>query len=307
MTLAAIVGGLLVARFVTIDSDQQTSRKVLTDARERLDAARGRMSAAWEAVLDWEADDFFWSARIAKAIDDGVTAPQELMRIKDWARSEDELRPYAEQAVREHRAARDILPSLVTKPGEDWDDFHRHTTALPPIRWPRVWEHVYDQIVLERVAEAEARARAARTDSSLWFGMESLTASISGMSPASARMIGAINSTDARATAARRHDGLIAAHQAAKQQVQDYEAESRRLQEAHAEIVRPDARLWWGVGIVVLFAAVGVALPLWIMAQGPKDLGSVRWLFWVFAGALAALLAYIVAYLAQLTRAKRSQ
>ena len=75
----------------------------------------------------------------------------------------------------------------------------------------------------------------------------------------------------------------------------------------HAEIVRPDARLWWGVGIVVLFAAVGVALPLWIMAQGPKDLGSVRWLFWVFAGALAALLAYIVAYLAQLTRAKRSQ
>jgi hypothetical protein len=58
---------------------------------------------------------------------------------------------------------------------------------------------------------------------------------------------------------------------------------------------------------VVLLAAVGVALPLWIMAQGPKNLASVRWLFWVFAGALAVLLAYIVAYLVQLTRAKSSQ
>jgi hypothetical protein len=41
------------------------------------------------------------------------------------------------------------------------------------------------------------------------------------------------------------------------------------------------------------------------MSQGPKDLASVRWLFWVFAAALAALLAYIVGYLVQLTRRNR--
>jgi hypothetical protein len=34
---------------------------------------------------------------------------------------------------------------------------------------------------------------------------------------------------------------------------------------------------------------------------------SVRWLFWVFAGALAMLLAYIVVYLAQLIQAKLLQ
>jgi hypothetical protein len=114
------------------------------------------------------------------------------------------------------------------------------------------------------------------------------------------------------ATSARRYDNLLTAHQVAQQQVAqqqvaDYEGELRRLQDAHAEIVRPDARLWWGVGIVVVFAVAGVALPLWIMAQGPRDLASVRWLFWVFAVALASLLAYIVVYLIQLTRAKRSQ
>jgi len=137
--------------------------------------------------------------------------------------------------------------------------------------------------------------------------MESLTASIGGLPPGTKAILTNVASTDARGTAARRRDGLVTAHQVAQQQVQDYEAESRRLQEAHAEIVRPDARLWWGVGIVVLFAAAGVALPLWIMAQGPKDLASVRWLFWVFACALAALLAYIVVYLADLTRAKPPQ
>jgi hypothetical protein len=313
VTLAAIVGGLLVARFVTIDSDQQTSRKVLTDARERLDAARGRASAAWQAVLDWDADEFFWKGRIAKAVADGLTTPQHLMRIADWDHSEDDLWPYVEQAAKEHQAAREILPSLVTQLGEEWDDFRRRNTGLPPIRWPRIWEHVYDEVMRVRVAEEAAREAAARkavrarSPLAFSFDFDSISAGIGGLPLGTRALLSHATTTDERSTAARRRDGLITDHRVAKQQVEDYEGELRRLQEAHAEIVRPDARLWWGVGIVVLLAAVGVALPLWIMAQGPKDLASVRWLFWVFAGALAALLAYIVAYLVQLTRAKSSQ
>jgi hypothetical protein len=40
--LVAIVGGLLVARFVSLDSEQRGSRKVLADTRERLESARRR-------------------------------------------------------------------------------------------------------------------------------------------------------------------------------------------------------------------------------------------------------------------------
>lgn len=47
----------------------------------------------------------------------------------------------------------------------------------------------------------------------------------------------------------------------AQQQVEDYEDELRRLRESHEEIVRPDARLWWGVVILILFAIAGVGLP----------------------------------------------
>jgi hypothetical protein len=301
-TLAAIVGGLLVARFVTIDSDQRTSRKVLADARERLDAARARASTAWRAILDWDARGFFRSSRVSEAISNGLTEPSDLMRAEDWAHGEDDLRPYAEQAAEEYRTARDILKILVTQPGAEWEDFRRDNSRLPPIRWPRIWEHVYDEVQLELIAAEEARRKAAPRSV---FGFD--TASL-GMSSSTREMIRAmarVEATDVRATAARRRDGLVTAHQVAQQQVQDYEAELRRLRAAHAEIVRPDARLWWGVGIVVVMAAVGVALPLWVMAQGPRDLASVRWLFWVFAAALATLLAYIVAYLIQLTRRKQ--
>jgi hypothetical protein len=309
VTLAAIVGGLPVARFVSIDSDQRTSRKVLADARERLSAARDRAAAAWHEILDWDADDFFWSLKVVDAIDRGVTAPRDLMRLEDWEHSEDDLRPYAEQAAAEQRAAREVLPTLVTQPGEDWDDFRRASTDLPPIRWLRLWEHVYEEITVKLAAEEEARRKAELARAPLALRMMALADSIDTVSPVTRSMLRAMNHAgmgDVRATAARRYDGLVTAHQVALQQVEDYEGELRRLEADHAEVVRPDSRLWWGVGIVAVFAVVGVALPVWIMAQGPKDLATVRWLYWPFAAALAALLAYIVVYLAQLTRAKPS-
>jgi len=252
VTLAAIVGGLLIARFVSIDSDQRTSRKVLADAGERLDAARQRAAAAWQAVLDWDADDFFWSPIVVEAIANGETAPRDLMRLEDWQHSEDELRPYAEAVAAENRTALEVLPALVTDPGAEWDDFRR-IPGLPPMLWPRVWERAFEEITAKLAAEAEARRKAAMAKAPLAFQMESMAASISEMSPSTRAMIRAINTastSDVRATAARRYDSLIGAHQVAKQQVQDYEGELRPLQEAHAEIVRPDARLWWGVAIV---------------------------------------------------------
>ena len=310
VTLAAIVGGLLVARFVSIDSDQRTSRKVLADARDRLDAARQRAGAAWQAVLDWDADDFFWSGRVVEAIANGERAPRDLVRHEDWEHSEEELQPYAELAVKEYHAALELLPTLVTEPGTDWDDFRRSAPGLPPIRWPRVWERVYDDITVKLAAEEAEARRAAAARAPYGFGTDRMIASITGMSPTNKAMISAIakaGATDVRATAARRYDSLLTDHRVAQQQVQDYEAELRRLEEANAEIVRPDSRLWWGVGIVIVLAIAGVALPLWIMAQGPNDLAAVRWVFWVFAAAMAALLAYIVVYLAQLTRGRPSQ
>jgi hypothetical protein len=129
------------------------------------------------------------------------------MRLKDWKHSEDELRPYAERIVEEHRAARDILTPLVAQSGGDWDDFRRETSGLPEIRWPRLWEHVYEEITLRFAAEAEEKRKAALARTPFAFPPESLADSISTVPPDTRAMLRAMSrasTTDIRATAARR-------------------------------------------------------------------------------------------------------
>jgi hypothetical protein len=73
--LVAIIGGLLVARFVSLDSEERGSRKILADAADRLALARSRAQSAWQDVLRWEAGKFFRSRTVMKAVvDDGVTS-----------------------------------------------------------------------------------------------------------------------------------------------------------------------------------------------------------------------------------------
>ena len=53
--LVAIIGGLLVAKFVGLDSEERSSRKVVADAAERLEVARTREQVAWREVHRWGA------------------------------------------------------------------------------------------------------------------------------------------------------------------------------------------------------------------------------------------------------------
>ena len=108
--------------------------------------------------------------------------------------------------------------------------------------------------------------------------------------------------TDFGAIEARRYDDLLAADERARQRAEDFEDELRRLQQAHAEIVRPNSRLWAAVVILVAFTIAGVGIPMWLMAYGPADLTQDRWAFYPFAIGLVVLLAYIVWYLIDLTR-----
>ena len=97
---------------------------------------------------------------------------------------------------------------------------------------------------------------------------------------------------------------MAAAYERAQQRVEDYEDELRRLQEEHAEIIRPDKRLWVGVAILTAFAGIGVAWPAYVMSTGPTDLASVREFIWPFYAVLAVLIIYVVMYLFNLSRRK---
>lgn len=303
VALVAIVGGLLVARFVSLDSDQRGSRKVLTDAVERLEVARDRARTARQRLLRREASGFFRDPDVIEAVvDRGVTSTDELMRIARWDYAPGELAPFAAEVAEEAVRARETLPGLVRRSELTWDQFSRNHPDLPEIRWPRAWERVYDGIA-QVIAQAEAkRQREAERSMS---PAERMMAQISR--PPSFIYDLAPPATDYRATAERRYDEMLASHAQAKQQVEDYEGELARLRLAHAEIVRPDARLWWGAIILIVLTILGVVVPLSVMATGPRDLTPVRWVLYPFIASLALLIGYIVWYLTQLTRSKQDR
>jgi hypothetical protein len=318
--LVAIVGGLLIARFVSLDSDQRGSRKTMDEARARLDSARQRARDARDNHLDWHAGLFF-RGPVLKALSKGISDPAVLMRLDvGWPFTEQELQPYAADVAGEFVRARATLAeheSAIDQFGglDAWDDFRRVTSDLPEIRWGRVWEEAFDEIKLEHLEEqasTDRRARARRRrereqrarSSPLGFNLPDLEGLAEQLATPSYALTGLVTppTTDHGVTRARREDELRTADDRARQQVEDYEAELARLRQAHAEIVRPDARLWWGVGILTGYAIAGVGLPMWVMSRGPSDLSQVRWVFYPFAIGLAALIIYIIVYLAKLTR-----
>ena len=117
-----------------------------------------------------------------------------------------------------------------------------------------------------------------------------------------AKAVGSVRPPASVLIDANRTDDLIVADSRARQRVEDLTEELRRLRKQHAEVIKPDARLWWAVAILTAYAISGVAVPLWVMSSGPTSLSDVRWTFWPFAGGLAVLIAYIAWYLIGLSR-----
>jgi hypothetical protein len=115
--LVAIVGGLLVARFVTLDSEQQGAQRVLDDAEARLTVARQRAQEDSDQLLRRDARDFLWDRPVLMAINEGVEDLAELRRRGDRTRlTDEELQPFVEEVRRELAHARQILEEAVPNP-----------------------------------------------------------------------------------------------------------------------------------------------------------------------------------------------
>jgi hypothetical protein len=78
--LVAIVGGLLVARFVTLDSEQQGAQRILDDAEARLAVARQRSQEDSEQLLRWDARQLLNDREVLTAINEGTEELAELRR-----------------------------------------------------------------------------------------------------------------------------------------------------------------------------------------------------------------------------------
>jgi hypothetical protein len=69
--LVAIIGGLLIARFVGLDSDQRANRMARDAVDGRLTTARERATDAHNRLLWWQARDFLADGQVLRAIGKG--------------------------------------------------------------------------------------------------------------------------------------------------------------------------------------------------------------------------------------------
>ena len=339
----AIVGGLLVARFVGLDSDQLTSRKLIADAEDRLAVARRRADAAQRDLTRWEARDFL-GEDVAKAIATGETELRELRKLAPTRLTDDELRIVISDAVTDIEALREWLSSepvldRIRAAEYRWRNFSNDD--MPALHYPQLRRAIFKMFAAqlarhdeqerlreeksrreeERRRAEEERERQARLPGSLLesaagFRLSEAFAGIGSMDHLGKilgettryslpeALLAPVRPDSAVIIEANRYDDLVASAIRARQRVEDLEEELRRLRQQHA-YVKPDARLWAAVAILTAYAIAGVAVPLWIMSTGPASLSAVRWTFWPFAVGLTALIGYVAWYLRDLARRHR--
>jgi hypothetical protein len=339
--LVAIVGGLLVARFVGLDSDQQTSRKLLADAEDRLAIATKRGALARQNLIRWRAQVFLDENDVAAALAVGETEIGELRKLASTRLSDDELRSIVGQAGADIASLRgwlsqDQVLDRIRAAEYTWRDFRRESDDMPTLYYPQLARLVFEDLAgrlaeddaeRERI-EQERRAEAAKHQARHGGGPSGMDELGSGFRIAEHAAVlikmhqladnirrpldysqlpsaMTIRPPNVAQIEASRYDDLIAADLRAHQRVEDLTEELRRLRQQHADVVRPDTRLWWAVVILAAYAIGGVAVPLWVMSEGPVSLRAVRWTFWPFAAGMVLLLGYIAVYLFGLTRRRR--
>lgn len=274
--LVAIVGGLLVARFVTLSSEQEGAQRVLADAEARLDVMKMRAEEAYRKRLRFDLG-YFFSKAVMVAVSNGVLDAAGLREVGGYSGLTDtETERHAmvidEELARAEAACRELLPSEGGSQPADWDDFRREHPELQ-IEIEDAWEIQFVKLTMPRSAPRR---------STLGIG--------SGL-PMVATMP---QSATIRLQRGMRRDALKAQEERAQQQLEDLEGEVARLRQAREAIVRPKG-LALGLSTLIFFTLVGVVVPLFIMSRAPRNLSGTMGIavFVAFMAGLVTLLGYM--------------
>ena len=241
-TLVAIVGGLLVARFVALDSEQQGAQQLLDEAEGRLITAQQRAVEAREALQRWDVHDFF-GPKIIEAIGQGESDIRELRRIGRYTPvSDDDLAPVVRDIADEFDRARHQLRELHAgdedAPLVDWEDFKRLQSDLPEVRRDDVWEIAYNELA------EPSRARQLVSSVGEW------------QLPLGQVSVDYAAQPDYLVYRFQQRDELRTAVDRTQQHAEDVEAEVAHQRRMRDAIIRPKG-LGWGLGRVPWIFAAG--------------------------------------------------
>lgn len=279
--MVAITGGLLVAKFVTISSEQEGAERLVRSARARLDRAKVQAALARNAAHLWKVFNFF-EAKVIHAVGEGEQDVGVLRQLGEpTLLTDEEISSAVETLDKEFAKARAALEPLLADRSDDdfvyWGDFQRiHRDRLPHTSWSEVWQDAYEGLLLEaEPAEPEP-------DESDWPHLTSPLVLRPLLAP----------EYDVRRL--NKRDELLADEARTKQQIEDLNDELERLVQEREAIVRPKG-LGSGLAVLGFFTVVGVVVPLWVMSKAPDrltaHLGDI--VFWLFFVGLVALLGHM--------------
>ncbi|WP_132429480.1 hypothetical protein [Pseudonocardia endophytica] len=297
--MIAIVGGLLVSRFLSIDSTQQGLKAQIAEYQDLLDAADKRVEDLAGRLREIAIRDSLDDSDVLDLMIKSTSPPSpgQVRRLSgETSLSDDELTEEIEAVHSEVQAAstflRSALPSSQSLDPDEWSDvpswnvYYSETTSLPAIRNDWAWEYVFNKIVDTRTRQAYERPSGP-------FGF-------TGVAPIS---LATFTPAWVSQRAAERVDALEADHEAAVAAREDIERKYLQLYGSFIATVRPDKPFAWGVGVLVYFTVVGVIYPIWVLRGGVEVITpEVANVYWWFLSGLTALLGYVVVLAVRLIR-----
>jgi len=163
--LVAIIGGLLVNKFIGIDSEQQGAQAMLDQADDRLRIARARAKDAQQTWESFEVSQFLNRSEVLDAIRDGMQEAAELgpELLESTPLTVEQLRPHLRDAAEEFARACALfdgkLPPAAVRSAEDWQNSTWESARihlkidLPATRRPAVWDRAFKAVTQVRAQQ----------------------------------------------------------------------------------------------------------------------------------------------------------
>jgi hypothetical protein len=300
--LVAIVGGFMVSRFVSIDSEMTGARRRLEEAEERHRVASEQRDQIQAGITRRSAREYLTDElRIDTLIvSETIPSAADLLAAEDSSTlSVEELRPYvveAFEAVLEARRIAQRLPEKTQLPG--WTTARR-IRKIPVDDWDLIRHRAYDEVVERKEAAARSREeQAARKNDP--FGLSSLKIPIPTFQVPALRL--PIVARDRS-----RMDRLRDQREQSDRDVALSGAEVALARRAVDAIGRPRG-LVWTLSVLTVLAVLGMVIPvieLWGEPLAGDAIDRMVTLVCFMVG-LAMLLGYLWIYAYVLWRRQRT-
>ena len=268
--IVAIVGGLLVARFVTLDSAQEGADRRMAELETRLEHATADAQVAAKQLLDYDLDYALDESRVYEALissylegepenpraDLPMTIVRELIDLDRFTDSQ--VEPAIKQIAEEMTRALSQLPAMVPEQEEQghWSDFKLGRQL--PVGNDSAWRAAYEYISQIRRTDAHK----VRSSFPFAFGIPSLVIPDSTLIGLGSR------NRDAR----RRLQEFLDEAKAEKSAVGRQFAIAV---EDRARIIKPNG-LISGLLVLAYLAAVSIVLPVLLLTPGPAELSDTQ-------------------------------